>query len=223
VTSPWKPDPKGTQAELRAIARFINPDALPKEAVRLEAHLRAIAIYLLLCLHADDKRGMREERERYQDIAKLARQLEEKLAAVASRGRLLSPLGARRTQPPKGSGSNYDVAYAICSKWETYPLFLLRQTAKKVADSLPGGRGKGTLQARVQGDPKGLFADACAKLLLDFKREPPKDSARGELADLMNRLWRFAVGADPPASIRSGSAARAAAHRLLGVNKRKRG
>ena len=70
---------------------FLDPD---EQVVRLDVRLRAIATTLLIELHfAKDKPGLTEERERYKRIAKGARQLQRDLAAVASQGMLLNPLG----------------------------------------------------------------------------------------------------------------------------------
>ena len=107
----------GTPADLRDIVLFLDPD---EQIVGLDVRLRAIAICLLVDLQAEDNRGMREERERYESIATLARQLQEKLAAVAWPGMLLNPLGRTRAvhekQPPQRP-NNFDIAYALCSTW----------------------------------------------------------------------------------------------------------
>jgi hypothetical protein len=224
VTTAWKPEPAGTPDDLRDIALLLDPD---EQVVRLDVRLRAIATTLLIELHfAKDKPGLTEERERYKRIAKGARQLQRDLAAVASRGMLLNPLGRvwameelKETSsredvvsPPRGIvPSSFNIGYALCSRWgkDAHPLFLVNKAAKHVVASLKP-------YARLA-DPKGNFARACAKLWQDVRREPPDISERGELADLTKRLWKYALGTDAPGL---GSRAKTAAR---GMKLRKSG
>jgi hypothetical protein len=225
VTTAWKPEPAGTKAELcdivysldpgSPLAQWLDRDTPPSPGFKLATRLESIAVTLLIELHYYDKRGVAAERGRYERIARAARQLQRDLAGVAARGMLLNPLGrvwavqeSQETSSrddvvslPKGIiPSNFNIAYALCSRWgkDAHPLFLVNQAAEKVAASLPGGRGKATLNARLHGLPIASLALACAVLLQDIPKISVK---RGQLPRLMRRLWKYAVGTNAPASV----------------------
>ena len=206
----------GTPADLRDIVLFLDPD---EQIVGLDVRLRAIAICLLVDLQAEDNRGMREERERYESIATLARQLQEKLAAVAWPGMLLNPLGRTRAvhekQPPQRPKQ---LQHRVCalldmgegSRTRCSWLAGRPRMSRPVCQAAPVRR-RSTLD---RGDALAVFSRVCAELLQDVTRKPPAISEDGKLADLVSRLCRYAVGTDEPEPVGIGHHAKKAAGKL---------
>jgi len=215
--------PKGTPADLRAIAKVVDPDASPEAAKKLAADINGIAIYFLMESRlATDTRGVREERERYEDIARSAHSLWLALNTTAMPGVLLGPLaklrGEKHTDHREEHAipSNVDTAYAVCWPWgkDAHPLYFIEQVAREAAAELArnaGGAGPASLHARLRGHPRTALALACARLLNDVMREPPKISEKGPLANLMALVWKYATGTDAPPGLgfhaRKGAAA----------------
>jgi hypothetical protein len=186
-------------------------------AVTIEMLLRAdidsIAISLLAELHhAADTRGAREEGERYTRIADSARALRLALGDVAVPGVLLGPLSQLESKARAGQStesrrpSNIGIARSICVTWDEgwHPLEYIERAAKKAAADLAAKtskRGKGTLHARLHGDPQAVFSLACARLFVDSRKTFPPISKSGDLVKLAHRIWYYARGEAAPASL----------------------
>lgn len=201
--------------DLRDIVEWLEPGAAGERVVELASRLSTIAACFLIEQDAaTDHRSARKERQRYDAIAAAARALRLALADRAAPGVLLGPLARLRSEGHADKAtanalpSSADIAYGICS-WpqghHAHPLCLIEKIAEKAAADLAtetAKAGAATLHVRMRGHPLTALALACARLLHELTREPPKIGEAGQLADLVERVWKDATGMAVPPRLR---------------------
>jgi hypothetical protein len=170
-------------------------------------HVRKIAIELLADLRSSAASPtLRDTRERLDTICRKTHELRKLLAAASGPHGLLQRVAMecgffRRTLTE--NGPRYDLVGE--DEILARPLQLLAEVAGRhrfeLDDPTLSGPGRERLHERLSGDPRLHLGWSCTLLLKECRGNANTDPSTGSVLELMQKVWAYAVGDEPPVDV----------------------